>query len=182
MKSGHIPLRIVITGTPGTGKSVIAKKLSALLGLELVDLKKIVRSRRLADRKHEVDIKKLASALRFLQRKKGYVVEGHLACELRLPADFVFVLRTSPRVLLRRLSKRGYGAGKLNDNLAAELLDYCTQRVEQEYRKKPLELDTSRRTPASSMLLMAGAIRKNKKKLDTINYSHQLLDYVKDKI
>lgn len=173
-------MRIVITGTPGTGKSVIAKKLAALLGLELIDIKRIVRERKLAvGRQHEVDMRKLAAALRFLRAKRGYVIEGHLACELGLPADFVFVLRTEPRVLKQRLARRGYGARKLNDNLAAELLDYCTQRVEQEYRKKPLELDTSRRPPASSVRLMVQAMRQKKKKLDAINYSKQLIQFAK---
>jgi adenylate kinase len=173
-------MRIVITGTPGTGKSVIARKLAAQLGLELIDIKKVVRARKLAvGRQHEVDMRKLAVALRFLRAKRDYVVEGHLACELRLPADYVFVLRTEPHVLKRRLAKRGYGSRKLNDNITAELLDYCTQRVEQEYRKKPLELDTSRRSMASSVRLMAGAIRQKKKKLDAINYSHQLIQFAK---
>jgi len=109
------------------------------------------------------------------------VVEGHLACELKLPADFVFVLRAEPRVLRRRLSERGYGRKKLNENIEAELLDYCTQRVEQEYRKKPLELDTSRRSPASSVRAITGAIRQKKKKLDAINYSHQLIEFTRGK-
>jgi len=172
-------MRIVVTGTPGTGKSVIARKLAAALGLELVDIKDVARKRGLVGKGHEVDIRRLASALRFLGRRKDYVVEGHLACELRLPADYVFVLRTEPRVLKRRLARRGYGPRKLNDNLAAELLDYCTQRVEQEYRRKPLELDTSRRTAASSARAMAEAVRKKRKKLDAINYSHQLIRFAK---
>ena len=170
-------MRIVITGTPGTGKSSIAKKLAAQLGLELVDVKRIVRERKLAvGSGHEVDLRKLAAALRFLRTKRDYVVEGHLACELRLPADFIFVLRTEPRTLRRRLSKRGYGRKKLNENIEAELLDYCTQRVEQEYRKKPLELDTSKRSPVSSVHRIALAIRQKRKKLDAINYSHQLIE------
>jgi adenylate kinase len=173
-------MRIVITGTPGTGKSAIAKKLAAQLGLELIDLKEIVRERKLsAGRQHEVDLRKLAAALRFLRAKRDYVAEGHLACELELPADFIFVLRTEPRVLRRRLLKRGYGERKLGDNIAAELLDYCTQRVGQEYRKKPLELDTSHRSAASSVRAIVRAIRQKRKKLDTINYSHQLIEFTR---
>lgn len=171
-------MRVVITGTPGTGKSVLAKKLAAALGLELVDLKEVARRRKLV-RNHEVDVKRLASALRFLRRKDNYIVEGHLACEMRLPADFVFVLRTDPRVLRRRLAKRRYSGKKLEGNLLDEMLDYCTQRVEQEYGKAPLELDTSRRSPAASVRLMALAARRKKKKLDDINYSHQLIRFTR---
>lgn len=172
-------MRIVITGTPGTGKSVLAKRLASAFGLELIDLKKAARARNLVSRGREVDVKKLAAALRFLRRKDGYVVEGHLACEMRLPADFIFVLRTNPRVLKRRLAARRYPAKKLEGNLLDEMLDYCTQRVEQEYGKAPLELDTSKRSPAASVRLMAGAIRRKKKKLDDINYSQQLIRFTR---
>jgi broad-specificity NMP kinase len=84
-------------------------------------------------------------------------------------------------VLKRRLARRGYGARKLNDNITAELLDYCTQRVEQEYLKRPLELDTSRRTVAASATALAQAVRQKKKKLDAINYSKQLIQFARGK-
>jgi len=168
-------MRIVITGSPGTGKSIIARLLSRKMRLELVDIKKIVEQKKLcAGSSREVDIGKLAKALDFLKKKKDYVVEGHLACELRLPADFIFVLRTHPDVLRRRMARRKYGNRKIQENLMAEMLDYCTQRVEKIYRKKPLELDTSSRTAAKSAAEMEKAIKQKKKKLDSVNYSKEL--------
>jgi adenylate kinase len=168
-------MRIIITGSPGTGKSIIARLLSRKMGLELVDIKKIVEQKKLcAGSSREVDIKKLAKALHFLKRKKDYIVEGHLACELRLPADFIFVLRTNPDVLGKRMAKRKYSKKKIQENLMAEMLDYCTQRVESVYRKKPLELDTTSRTAAKSAAEIEKAIKQKKKKLDSVNYSKEL--------
>lgn len=168
-------MRIVITGSPGTGKTLVAKALSERLGLELIDIKMIVKREKLdKGPEHEVDIKSLSKALSFLKGKDGFVVEGHLACELPLPADFVFVLRTHPDVLRQRLSKRRYPKAKLEGNLMAEMLDYCTQRAEQEYVLAPLELDTSQLTAQEAALRIAAAIKQKKKKLDTVNYSREL--------
>jgi len=169
-------MRIIITGTPGTGKSVIATALARELGLEFISIKKIVLEKKLRERGGAVDLKKLARALAFLRRKKNYVAEGHLACEIRLPADAVVVLRTKPEILRARLQKRGYGKRKMNENLVAEILDYFSQRVEKVYGCTPLELDTSSRSVAESVGLLARAIRLKKKKLDRVEYP--LVEYL----
>ncbi len=175
-------MRIVITGGPGTGKSTIAKKLSEIMGIELVDIREIVVENRLytnAEGEKEVDIKKLRSfLLPLLRKKKDYIVEGHLACEMRIPCDFVFVLRSNAAVLRKRMKKRKYLPKKIEENVLAELLDYCTQRVVLVYRKKPLELDTSGRKAADSAEMLAEAARKRKKKLDSVDYSGELKKYL----
>lgn len=172
-------MRIVITGSPGTGKSEISKKLSKRLGLELVDIKNIVNLKKLRGKRHDVNLKHLSRTLTFLKYKKNYLIEGHLACEIKLPMDFIFVLRTHPAILRRRLAKRKYNKKKLEENLLAEMLDYCTQRVEQEYKKKPIELDTSHRTVTVSVFEIEKAIKQKKKKLDSVNYSKELRSYLR---
>lgn len=172
-------MRIVITGSPGTGKSSTAMKLSKLLGVPLVQIRKVAIRKLLVGKRHEVDIRRLASALAFLKREKDFVVEGHLACEMKLPADYVFVLRTNPDTLKKRLAKRRYPKGKLDENVMAEMLDYCTQRCENVYGKKPLELDTSRLTPAKSAARLASAIKQKKKRLDSVDYSRYLRAYLR---
>lgn len=168
-------MRIIVTGSPGTGKSTISKKLAADLNLELINIKKIVKAKKLVDKKHEVDIKILAKNLKFLKHKKSFLVEGHLACEFFLPNDFVIVLRTHPTILEKRLKKRKYNYKKIQDNLLTEILDYCTQRVIQTYKKTPLELDTSKRSISNSITEIKKAIKQKKKKIDTVDYSNILL-------
>jgi len=168
-------MRIVITGTPGTGKSCISREAARLLKLPLIDLKRIANEHRLVEKGHEVDVRRLAAALRPILRKtKDFVAEGHLACEFRIPADFVFVLRASPNVLKRRLARRRYGKAKLDENLMAEMLDYCSQRAAAAYGKKPLELDASRRSVAACASEIIKAVGQNKRKLDTVDYSPDL--------
>lgn len=164
-------MRIIITGSPGTGKSTISKKLATDLNLELINIKQIVKAKKLVDKKHEVDIKILAKNLQFLKNKKNFLVEGHLACEFSLPNDFVIVLRTHPDILRKRLKKRKYNQKKIQDNLITESLDYCTQRVIQTYKKTPLELDTSKRSIPNSIIEIKKAIKQKKKRIDTVDYS-----------
>jgi len=172
-------MRIVITGSPGTGKTAIAKALAKKLSVELIDIKRIVLQKKLREKNHEVDLKKLSRSLAFLKNKKSFIAEGHLACEIRLPADFIFVLRAKPKALNKRLSKRGYGRKKLDENILSELLDYCTQRAQTVYHKRPLELDTTHRSVSSCALVIEKAIKRKKKKLDAVDYSGELKRYLR---
>jgi adenylate kinase len=168
-------MRIAITGTPGTGKSSVSRILAKRLGLKLIDVKEIARSAKLVSKTGEVDISKLSAKLSFLKKESDFIVEGHLACETKLPCDNVFVLRCDPRVLRRRLSKRGYSKNKNEENLESEMLDYCSQRVMKVYRMEPLEVDTSKRTPAASAAEIERAIRHKKKRIDSVDYSSYLV-------
>jgi adenylate kinase len=172
-------MRIVITGTPGTGKSTIAAALASAAGLELVSVTDVARKEKLVGRGHEVDIARLRKALRFLRLKKGYVVEGHLACEMALPADQVVVLRTEPGTLRRRMAKRGYPKEKIEENMMAEMLDYCSQRVRKEYKRTPLELDTTGRAPRACANKILAAIKQKKKKIDSVDYSQALISFLR---
>ncbi len=172
-------MRIIITGTPGTGKSTIASLLSKKTGIELISITGIIHKKMHLGPRHEVDIKKLAKHLRFLRQKKDFVVEGHLACEMKLPVDQVIVLRTEPKILRKRMEKRGYGKLKIEENLMAEMLDYCSQRVQKEYRMKPLELDTTKRSPAACSNKILAALMQKKKKIDSVDYSRSLIAFLR---
>lgn len=168
-------MRIVITGSPGTGKSTIAKMLCERLKIQLIDIKKLVEEKGLCEGPEcEVDVLELAKEMEFLEDEDDFIVEGHLACEMELPAEFVIVLRTNPEVLKARLREREYPEKKLNENLMAEMLDYCTQRADAMYSRKPMELDTSERSPDECVSMIEDAVKNNKKKLDTVDYSASL--------
>lgn len=167
-----IIVKIVISGTPGCGKSTISKKLSKLLKIPLIDLKEIIKEYNL-EKKGIVDIKKLGFLAPFLKNKE-YILEGHLACEIKLPTDFVFLLRCEPSILKRRLEKRGYSKEKISENLISEILDYCYQRIKIKYKKEPIEIDTSKRNINQTVQLIIKAIKQRKKKIDEVDYSEYL--------
>mgnify|MGYP005848420417 CR=1 FL=1 len=143
-------MRIVVTGVPGTGKSVLSRALAKRLGYPLIDTTAVVRRKRLwsgRDRYGSLIVKMgaLERELRRAMRARNVVVEGHLACELGLPADFVIVCRTDPDVLERRLKARGYPKEKREENVMAECLDYCTLKSLQNYPERVVyEIETGK--------------------------------------
>jgi adenylate kinase len=133
-------MRIALTGVPGTGKTEIAAALSKI-GFEVVSLNEVVEKEKLWRGVDEfgskiVNLKKLEREVnKILKRKRRCVVEGHLACEMKLNCDVAVVCRTKPALLKKRLKERGYSEKKVNENVMCELLDYCTILSLKNYKK-----------------------------------------------
>ena len=142
---------IVVTGTPGTGKTAIARLVAAELGLPFISVNTLIKSKRLH---FGMDNGSLVVDMRALARElRGFngVVEGHVLCDLKLPADRVVVLRASPRSIARRLKPRNYSRQKLQDNIDSEALDYCLIRSIGNYgRRKVVQVNTTGRMPVES--------------------------------
>ncbi|WAC04683.1 MAG: adenylate kinase family protein [Methanoregula sp.] len=135
-----------ITGTPGTGKSMVADEL-ARRGhtiVRLVDTVKPYITGEDEDRHtQEFDAVKWA---REFPRVDGFV-EGHFSH--LLSCDRVVVLRCRPDELKKRLMKRNYPATKVSENVEAEALDVCLiETVDMHDPSHILEIDTTALKPA----------------------------------
>jgi adenylate kinase len=165
-------MRIAITGTPGTGKTAVARALSKQLGLKVVSVRGLVRKKRLYSRKEKgvyvVNLAKLAKALRSFEG----VAEGHLLCEIRIPADVMLVLRLDPRVLKKRLSRRPYPKSKILENVEAEAIDYCAIRARKNYRRV-IEINTTRKTIAQVVRKIVRAMKTRKG--DRVDFSQYFI-------
>ncbi|NOZ82541.1 MAG: AAA family ATPase [Euryarchaeota archaeon] len=145
-------LRLIITGTPGTGKTAVAEELGRRLGVRVVHLSELAELAACgydhARGSVEVDLELLQEAVE--EHLSGDVIlEGHLAHLLSIDDARVVVLRCSPEVLERRLKARGYSGEKLRENLEAEALDVCLiESVERHSRV--YEVDTSHRSAAET--------------------------------
>jgi adenylate kinase len=126
---------IIVTGTPGVGKSTISKELSSQLGCRLVSVGDLVKDERLyaqVDRKRDTlvaDMEKTSKRLRYIVSGSSgtLIVEGHYAVDV-VPVEsvkLVFVLRRDPEELREVLRSRSYREEKVRENVAAEILDVC---------------------------------------------------------
>jgi adenylate kinase len=130
-----------ITGTPGTGKSMISEELSRR-GHTVVHITDTV-----APYVSGNDVERDARIIDVDQWVAEFVpvdgfVEGHIAH--LLPCDRIVVLRCRPDVLKNRLSSRNYREEKILENSAAEALDVCLIETVEEFKSyQILELDTT---------------------------------------
>lgn len=162
---------IAVTGTPGTGKTLVAREVAKHLRLPLIEVNALVKEKKLYT---HVDHGSLVTDLARLKRAlRGFagVAEGHLLCEISLPAK-VIVLRASPRTIVKRLAPRHYDKGKLKDNIEAEALDYCAIKARQHYARV-IEVDTTGLTPAQSAAKALRYLRSGKS--DRVDWSSYFL-------
>jgi adenylate kinase len=126
-------LRILITGTPSTGKTTIAKKLAELLNHQHVEVAKIIIEEKLYKGLDEVrgsfivDIKRAKRFFTaYLAEHHDVILDSHVI-EIfpRKLVDKVLVLRAHPILILKRGAERGWSLEKCLENAQAELLDVC---------------------------------------------------------
>jgi adenylate kinase len=147
---------ILITGTPGVGKTALAKRLSQKLGFTLIELGYLVRKERLftqfdrARKTYVVDERRLRKRLEALSRSpEKIVLPTHMVGRF-LPKNSVkiaLVLRLDPVVLFERLRLRGWTRQKAWENTEAEILDVCLQEARLLLGpRRVYEIDTTRKS------------------------------------
>lgn len=136
-------MMIGITGTPGTGKSTVAKELGAR-GHRVIPLSDTTTPFVLErDESRDTLVIDEEAWAREFGRVDGFV-EGHLAH--LLPCDLIVVLRCRPDILAARLRARGYPEKKVSENAEAEALDVVLIETLEEFRgDQVLEIDTTER-------------------------------------
>jgi adenylate kinase len=119
-----MPSTVALTGTPGTGKSSVARSLATeLVSVEVGDLAVSCGCGRGTGRGFEVDLEALRTAVRRRRALAGVdLVVGHLSH--RLPVRDVVVLRCHPNELLRRLRRSRRGSSRERyENYVVEATD-----------------------------------------------------------
>ncbi len=165
-------ITLLITGTPCTGKSVLARKLSLLLDYAYFDVNLFIRKAHLYssfDRKRHsyvVDTAKLACELVKVREKaikggqNGIILDSHLSHFMPASkADLCIVARCSLKELQRRLQARGYPAAKVRENVDAEIFEVCLSDA-RELGHNVLEFDTTAAKKADAKALVA-RVRKS---------------------
>ena len=124
-------MAIIVTGTPGTGKTTIARLIAKKYRLKYIDTNKIIKAHKLIigyDKKKQtniVDHKKLAKILvEMIKKNNNLVIDGHLSHYI--PKKYVnlcVVTKCDINILKKRLEKRKYSFEKIRENLDCEIFD-----------------------------------------------------------
>mgnify|MGYP003975154449 FL=1 len=153
---------ICVTGTPGTGKTTLAKKLAKLNKYEYLDVNKVIKSENLKegyDKKKKcsiIDIKKLNKALIKIIKSldsKGLIIDSHLSHYLSPKyVDLCVITKCSDlKKLENRLKKRDYIKSKIRENLDCEIFDVCLNEAN-ELKHQVKIVNTSKRYKVGEIL------------------------------
>ncbi len=193
-----LPKIIIVTGTPGVGKTVLAKLLAKKIGFTFLSLGDLVRKERLHkgfDRKARSFIIDVLSVRRKLEgyfedhREKGIVFEIHSVSSI-LPKTrgmVAIVLRLDPVILAKRLHARNWPKLKIWENVESEMIDvslYDSLKVLGKTRV--IEINATRKRPEELVSEILRELSRNKgwslksspdwlKKYDPILLSRKIL-------
>lgn len=165
---------ILITGTPCTGKTTLAKQLTTKLDALYVNLTDFAKANGLTsgeDQQRNTTIideekmrKKLTETINQTE-KATVIVDGHYASAVVSSnlATHVFVLRRNPIELKEFMQKCKFSEAKLYENLSAEILDVCLVEALREQEGKVCELDVTGKTAQETVNEVLAVLQEGKK-------------------
>ena len=134
---------IVVSGTPGTGKTTLSKKLAQKLKYGYVDVAKLIKENNLPesyDKKRKcdiIDIKKLNKLLiQIIKNKKNLIIDSHLSHHIpKKYIDLCIITKCDLKQLEKRLKNKKYNKAKIRENLDCEIFDICLNEARQAKHK-----------------------------------------------
>lgn len=158
---------ICVSGTPGTGKTILSKRLAKKLGYLYFDVNNFILKNKLYggyDRKRKtkvVDVSKLNKELikeiisltekpineklnKKIKKPHGVIIDSHLSHFL--PKKYVklcIIAKCGISELNKRLKNKRYGKNKIRENLQAEIFDICLNEAV-ERKHKIITIDTTK--------------------------------------
>eukprot|EP00472_Partenskyella_glossopodia_P013762 CAMPEP_0197520046 /NCGR_PEP_ID=MMETSP1318-20131121/5348_1 /TAXON_ID=552666 /ORGANISM="Partenskyella glossopodia, Strain RCC365" /LENGTH=174 /DNA_ID=CAMNT_0043071387 /DNA_START=14 /DNA_END=538 /DNA_ORIENTATION=- len=134
---------ILVTGTPGTGKTSTCELLSKLSGWRHINLSDAIKQKSLHSGRDEewdcyvLDENKVCDELEEVMVEGGNIVDFH-TCDFFPERWFhlIVVLRSSNDVLFPRLQNRGYKLKKIQENVEAEIMQVVLDEAKESYKKE----------------------------------------------
>lgn len=144
---------IIVTGTPGTGKTEIAKELARKLKMKYISGYKVIKDEKLSEcydeerKTYIVDENKFSKALiKIINKEKNVIIDSHMSHFLpRKYVGLCIVTKCKIPELRKRMKRRGYSRLKVKENIDAELFDVCLNES-YEFGHDLLVIDTTKKT------------------------------------
>jgi len=156
---------LCISGTPGTGKTEIAKILVKQTDANLISITEIIKKiscRYDTKRKTKIiDIKRLQKEVNKKIKPGLNIIDGHLSHLLK--NNLTVILRTNPVELRKRLQKKKWPEKKINENVEAEILGVISAET------KGIEIDTSKKAPKK-------VAKEIEKALNNLSYKKKIVN------
>ncbi|KAG2290382.1 hypothetical protein Bca52824_049986 [Brassica carinata] len=134
---------ILITGTPGTGKSTTASALAEATNFKHICVGDLVKEKNLHDgwddqfECHVINKDLVCDELEDIMEGGGNIVDYH-GCDF-FPErwfDRVVVFQTENSVLYDRLTRRGYSGTKLSNNIECEIFQVMLEEASDSYKEE----------------------------------------------
>ncbi|XP_001604028.1 adenylate kinase isoenzyme 6 [Nasonia vitripennis] len=134
---------ILVTGTPGVGKSELSRLLAERTGFGWLDVSKLAIEHKCLESFDEeyqcpvLDEDKLLDLMEPMMAEGGKIVDYHGTDFFpERWFDIVFVLRTNNTILYDRLVARGYSGKKLEDNIDCEIFQTLLIEAKESYKEE----------------------------------------------
>lgn len=143
----HNRPNILITGTPGTGKTTMAELISIATGLLHLNVSDLISAKKLVSEwdgeldTWVLDEDKLLDALEDDMERGGMVLDYH-GVDL-FPQDWfdlVVVLTTDNTILYSRLEDRSYSDHKIQENVTAEIMQVILLEATDHFQDKVIQM------------------------------------------
>jgi adenylate kinase len=153
---------ILVSGTPGTGKTTLSKELSTHLDYYYFDLGDYIKTNKIVDfwdKKRDclvipIDITRpiiIKELNRLNSIHKGIIFDSHLSHLFKIKTDFCIITKCNLKDLEKRLFFRGYSSQKIRENLDSEIFDVCFIEAK-ELGYNPIIVETDKPYSLSSLI------------------------------
>ncbi|KAF9763766.1 Adenylate kinase isoenzyme 6 [Nosema granulosis] len=132
-------MKILITGSPGVGKTTISKLIAEKFNIKHVELSRYIKDNQLYE-SYDKDFDTCIfdedivqeSLVEHLKGVDSFVVDTHSPeCVSFIEFDKIFILKLESDILFKRLKQRGYNDKKIKENINCEIFGVVEESVEE---------------------------------------------------